>query len=46
LNTGDTFYEASDDIHVVSANASKTATAKTLVVTIKDKGEPVSRLIK
>src|SRR5208282_2738700 len=32
LRPGMTFYEAPDDIHVVSANASKTASAKMLVV--------------
>ena len=45
LRSGQTFYEAPDDVHVVSANTSKTATAKILVLMIKDKGKPGSRLI-
>jgi len=45
LRSGQTFYEAPDDVHVVSANTSKTVTAKILVVMIKDKGKPGSRLI-
>jgi quercetin dioxygenase-like cupin family protein len=44
LNPGDTFYEAPDDVHIVSANGSKTASAKILVLMIKDKGKAVSRL--
>jgi quercetin dioxygenase-like cupin family protein len=43
LRAGQTFYESPDDIHQVSANASKTAPAKFLVVSIKDKGKPGSR---
>ena len=43
LRPGMTFYEAPEDIHVVSANSSKTASAKILVVMIKDKGKPASR---
>jgi quercetin dioxygenase-like cupin family protein len=45
LNPGDTIYEAPEDVHLVSANSSKTAAAKILVVMIKDKGKPVSRLV-
>jgi quercetin dioxygenase-like cupin family protein len=45
LRSGETFYETPDDVHVVSANTSKTATAKILVVMIKDKGKPGSRRI-
>lgn len=43
MRRGQTFYESPSDIHVVSANASKTAPAKILVFIIKDKGAPVSR---
>lgn len=45
LRPGQTFYEARDDVHVVSANSSKTAPAKMLVVMIKDKGKPGTRLV-
>lgn len=43
LNPGETFYEGPDDVHVVSANNSRTSPAKILVVMIKDKGKPASR---
>jgi quercetin dioxygenase-like cupin family protein len=43
LRQGETFYENPGDVHVVSANASKTAPAKFLVFIVKDKGAPVSR---
>jgi len=36
LKTGDTFYEAPNDEHIVSANASTTQPAKFLVFMIKD----------
>ena len=42
LRPGQTFYESPTDVHVVSANASKTASAKILVFIVKDKGAPVS----
>jgi quercetin dioxygenase-like cupin family protein len=45
LRPGQTFYEAPADIHVVSANASQTVPAKILVVMIKDKGKPDTRLV-
>jgi quercetin dioxygenase-like cupin family protein len=45
LRSGQTFYEAPEDVHIVSANASKTAMAKILVLMIKDKAKPASRLI-
>ena len=45
LRAGQTFYESPDDIHEVSANASKTAPAKFLVVSIKDKAKPGSRSV-
>ena len=43
LRQGQTFYENPTDVHVVSANASKTAPAKILVFIVKDKLAPVSR---
>ena len=43
LKPGDTFYESPDDIHRVSANASKTEPAKFLVFMVKDKGKPTTR---
>ena len=43
LRPGGTFYENPSDVHLVSANASKTAPAKILVFIVKDKGAPVSR---
>ena len=43
LRRGQTFYEGPTDVHVVSANASKTAPAKILVFIVKDKSAPVSR---
>ena len=45
LKPGDTFYESPDDIHRVSANASKTEPAKFLVFMVKDKGKPTTRAI-
>lgn len=46
LRQGQTFYESPTDVHVVSANASKTAPAKILVFIVKDKSAPVSRDVK
>lgn len=43
LRAGQTFYENPGDVHVVSANASKTTAAKILVFIVKDKSAPVSR---
>jgi quercetin dioxygenase-like cupin family protein len=43
LRQGETFYENPSDVHVVSANSSKTAPAKFLVFIVKNKGAPVSR---
>jgi quercetin dioxygenase-like cupin family protein len=43
LRPGQTFYENPSDVHVISANASKTAPAKILVFIVKDKIAPVSR---
>jgi quercetin dioxygenase-like cupin family protein len=41
LTAGQTFYEGPDDVHVVGRNASKTKSAKFVVVLIKDEGTPV-----
>jgi quercetin dioxygenase-like cupin family protein len=43
LRQGETFYENPSDVHLVSANASKTAPAKIFVFIVKNKGAPVSR---
>ena len=43
LEPGQTFYETPADVHLVSANASKTAPAKILVFMVKDKSAPASR---
>jgi quercetin dioxygenase-like cupin family protein len=45
LGPGETFYEGPDDIHTVSANASKTQPARILVFIIKDVGAPVSTAV-
>jgi len=42
LGPGDSFYESPNDIHTVSANASRTKSARFLVFIVKDKGAPVS----
>ena len=42
LGPGGTFYEGPEDIHVVSANASRTEPARILVVMVRDKNKPVS----
>lgn len=41
LQSGQTFYEGPNDIHVVGRNASKTEPAKLLVVFVKNKGAPI-----
>ena len=41
LGPGQSFYEAPNDIHVVSRNASSTKPAKFLVFLVKEKGAPV-----
>jgi quercetin dioxygenase-like cupin family protein len=43
IRQGESFYESPADVHLVSANASKTASAKILVFIVKPKGAPVSR---
>jgi quercetin dioxygenase-like cupin family protein len=45
LKRGQVFYEGPDDVHRISANASRTAPAKILVLMIKDKGRPPSRAV-
>ncbi len=42
LVAGQTFYEAPDDIHLQSANASDSQSTKFLVFVIKPKGAPVT----
>jgi quercetin dioxygenase-like cupin family protein len=41
LTPGQTFYEDSNDVHIVGRNASKTRPAKFLVFLVKDKDAPV-----
>ena len=41
LTPGQTFYEGSNDVHIVGRNASDAEPAKFLVVLVKDKGAPV-----
>jgi len=41
LTAGQTFYEAPDDVHLVSRNASSTKPAKFIVFLVKDKDAPV-----
>ena len=43
LKPGDTFYEAPNDEHIVSANASKTQSAKFLVFIVKDADAAITR---
>ena len=43
LGPGETFYESPEDVHRVSANASKTEPVKFLVFFVKEKGKPSSR---
>ncbi len=42
LRAGQTFYESPQDIHRVSANASKTQPAKFLVFMVANKGQPLT----
>jgi len=46
LNPGQTFYEAPNDIHVMSRNLSQTEPAKFLVVMVTDKGAPTTIPVK
>ena len=41
LTPGQTFYEGPEDVHVVSRNASHTATARFLVFLVQDKDAPI-----
>ena len=41
VSAGETFYEAPDDVHLVSRNASSTKPAKFIVFLVKDKNAPV-----
>jgi quercetin dioxygenase-like cupin family protein len=41
LTPGQTFYEGSNDVHIVGRNASKTQPAKFVVFLVKDKGARV-----
>jgi quercetin dioxygenase-like cupin family protein len=44
LGPGDTFYEGRDDVHTVSANASRTDPAKMLVVMVQDRSPARARV--
>ena len=46
LNAGDTYYEAPDDIHVVSRNPSDKVPAKALIFMVKKAGAPATTLVK
>jgi len=46
LNAGDTYYESPTDIHVMSRNPSATASVKTLIFMVKEKGAPATTLVK
>ena len=46
LMPGQTFYEGPDDVHLVSRNASQTASAKFVVVLVKEKGAPILTPVK
>jgi quercetin dioxygenase-like cupin family protein len=41
LKPGQTFYEGTDDVHLVGRNASTTKPARFLVFLVKNKGAPV-----
>src|SRR5438093_12998003 len=46
LNPGDTYYEAPDDIHVMSRNPSESIPAKALIFMVKKTGVPSTTLVK
>jgi len=46
LNPGDTYYEAPDDIHVMSRNPSDSIPAKALIFMVKKTGVPSTTLVK
>lgn len=46
LSPGDTYYEAPDDIHMVSRNPSDKVPAKALIFIVKKVGAPATTLVK
>ena len=46
LNTGDTYYESPDDIHVMSRNPSDSVPVKALIFMVKKTGAPSTTLVK
>ena len=42
LQPGETFYEGTDDVHLVGRNASQTKRARFVVFLVKNKGAPVA----
>jgi quercetin dioxygenase-like cupin family protein len=46
LNPGDTYYEAPEDIHVMSRNPSDSVPAKALIFMVKKIGVPSTTLVK
>ena len=46
LNAGDTYYEAPDDIHMVSRNPSDRVPAKALIFMVKKIGAPATTAVK
>ena len=46
LNPGDTYYEAPDDIHMVSRNPSDKVPARALIFMVKKVGAPATTLVK
>ena len=46
LNPGHTYYEAPDDIHVMSRNPSDSVPAKALIFMVKEIGTPATTLVK
>jgi quercetin dioxygenase-like cupin family protein len=46
LNPGDTYYEAPDDIHMVSRNPSDKVPARALIFMVKRSGAPATTLLK
>jgi len=46
LNPGDTYYEAPDDVHVMSRNPSDTIPVKALIFMVKQRGAPATTLVK
>src|SRR5438132_7010248 len=46
LNPGDTYYEAPDDIHMVSRNPSDKVPARALIFMVKKVGVPSTTLVK